>query len=110
MTRLILSNPQRLKGSAINVNIPCLPPEKIKGVVVVRQAQSNIIETFEKRTDPRENIYYWFACESQAARKQKDTDVGALAAGFITITPIHYDLTRHDLLDTLKDAIKQGNL
>jgi 5'-nucleotidase len=110
MTRLILSNPEQLKGSAINVNIPCIPREKIKGVVVVRQAKSNIVETFEKRIDPRENIYYWFAGESQSARKQKDTDVGALAAGFITITPIHSDLTRHDLLDTLKDAVKQNNL
>jgi len=77
--------------------------------VVVRQAKSNIVETFEKRVDPRENIYYWFAGESQSARKQKDTDVGALAAGFITITPIHSDLTRHDLLDALKDAVKQSN-
>ena len=110
MTRLILNNPEQLKGSAINVNIPCIPREKIKGVVVVRQAQSNIVETFEKRVDPRENIYYWFAGESQSARKQKDTDVGALAAGYITITPIHYDLTRYDLLDSLKDAVKQSNL
>jgi len=110
MTRLILNNPEQLKGSAINVNIPCIPHEKIKGVVVVRQAQSNIVETFEKRVDPRENIYYWFAGESQSARKQKDTDVGALDAGYITITPIHYDLTRYDLLDSLKDAVKQSNL
>ena len=110
MTQLILNNPEQLKGSAINVNIPCIPHEKIKGVVVVRQAQSNIVETFEKRVDPRENIYYWFAGESQSARKQKDTDVGALDAGYITITPIHYDLTRYDLLDTLKDTFKQSNL
>jgi 5'-nucleotidase len=110
MTRLILNNAGQLKGSAINVNIPCMPREKIKGVVVVRQAQSNIVETFEKRVDPRENVYYWFAGESQCARKQKDTDVGALASGYITITPIHYDLTRYDLLDTLKDAVKQNNL
>jgi 5'-nucleotidase len=110
MTRLILNNAEQLKGSAINVNIPCLPSEKIKGVVVVRQGKSNIVETFEKRMDPRENIYYWFAGESQSARKRKDTDVGALAAGFITITPIHYDLTKYDLLDTLKNAVKQNNL
>ena len=108
MTRLILSHPQQFKGSAINVNIPCIPREKIKGVVVVRQAQSNIVETFEKRVDPRENIYYWFAKESQSARKQKDTDVGALAAGFITITPIQYDLTRHDLLKTLQDVVNKN--
>lgn len=108
MTRLILDNKEQLKGSAVNVNVPCIPREKIKGVVVVRQAQSNIVETFEKRVDPRENIYYWFAGESQAARKQKDTDVGALAAGFITITPIHFDLTRYDLLDTIRDVVQQN--
>lgn len=107
MTRLVLSNRGKLRGSAINVNIPCIPREKIKGVVVVRQARSNIVETFEKRVDPRENIYYWFAGESQSARKEKDTDVGALASGFITITPIQHDLTRYELLDTLKDVVKQ---
>lgn len=110
MTRLILRNKECLNGSAINVNIPCIPSEKIKGVVVVRQARSNIIETFEKRTDPRENIYYWFASEFQSAREQKDTDVGALASGFITITPIQHDLTRYDLLDTLKDVVRQSKL
>ncbi len=109
MTRLILSNSE-LKGSAINVNIPCLPPEKIKGVVVVRQGKSNIVETFEKRMDPRENIYYWFAGESQSAREQNDTDVGALASGYIAITPIQYDLTRYDLLDTLKNIVSDNNL
>jgi 5'-nucleotidase len=99
-----LRNPE-LKGSAINVNIPCLPQEEIKGVVVVRQAKGNIVETFEKRMDPRENIYYWFSGEFPSAPEQKDTDVGALAAGFITITPIQYDLTRYDLLDTLKKMV-----
>ncbi len=108
MTRFILSHREQLKGSAINVNVPCIPREKIKGVVVVRQAQSNIVETFEKRVDPRENIYYWFARESQSAIKQKDTDVGALAAGFITITPIQHDLTRYDLLDPLKDIVEKN--
>jgi len=108
MTRLILNNKEMLTGSAINVNIPCIPREKIKGVAVVRQAKSNIVETFEKRIDPRENIYYWFAGESQSAHEQKDTDVGAMASGFITITPIQFDLTRYDLLDTLKDVVKQG--
>lgn len=107
MTRLILGNKDQFKGSAINVNVPCIPREKIKGVVVVRQAQSNIVETFEKRVDPRENIYYWFAGESQFARKQKDTDVGALASGFITITPIHFDLTRYDLLGPLQDVVEK---
>ena len=107
ITRLILNHQEQLKGTAINVNVPCIPQEKIKGVVVVPQAQSNIVETFEKRVDPRENIYYWFASESQSARKQKDTDVGSLASGYITITPIKYDLTRYELLDTLQQMVDQ---
>ncbi|PKN51415.1 MAG: 5'/3'-nucleotidase SurE [Deltaproteobacteria bacterium HGW-Deltaproteobacteria-13] len=110
MARLILNNLEQIKGSAINVNIPCIPREKIKGVVVVKQAQSNIVETFERRVDPRENVYYWFAGESQSARKQKDTDVGALDSGFITITPIQHDMTRHDLLDTLGAVVKNNKL
>lgn len=108
MAKVILKNREQIKGSAINVNIPCIPSEKIKGVVVVKQAQSNIVETFEKRVDPRENIYYWFAKESQCARRQKDTDVGALASGYITLTPIQPDLTRHDLLKTLSDVVHKN--
>jgi 5'-nucleotidase len=109
MVRLIADNPA-INCSAINVNIPCLPAEEIKGVVVVRQGKSNIIETFEKRVDPRENTYYWISGDSGSASDAKDTDVAALASGFITITPIQYDLTRYDLMDTLQDIIKRSNI
>ncbi|MBE3086587.1 MAG: 5'/3'-nucleotidase SurE [Bacteroidetes bacterium] len=109
MTRLILSSPE-LKSTAINVNIPCLPSEQIRGVVVVRQDKSNIIETFEKRVDPRENTYYWISGDSGSGSEAKDTDVTALASGFITITPIQYDLTRYDLMDTLQEIVKQSNI
>ena len=104
MVRIFIDNPE-LRSTAINVNIPALPREKIKGVAVVRQGRGNIIEHFEKRIDPRENIYYWISGESQSALDEKDTDVSALAAGFITITPIQYDLTKHDMLGTLSKII-----
>jgi 5'-nucleotidase len=109
MTRLILSSPE-LKDSAINVNIPCLPREKIKGVVVVRQNKNNIVETFEKRVDPRENTYYWISGEYSSKARNENTDVAALASGFITITPIQYDLTKYDLMDTLTEVVKQSNI
>jgi len=107
MSRLILSHHEQFRGSALNVNVPALPPEDIKGIRVVRQSTKNIIE-FSKRMDPRENIYYWFTGDPQAANEQPDTDVGALSSGYITITPIHFDLTRHDLLDTLKKNIENN--
>jgi 5'-nucleotidase len=101
MVRVMMNSPE-LNNSAINVNVPALPSEKIKGVVVVRQGKGNIVEHFEKRVDPRENTYYWISSELQEEPKVKDTDVAALAQGFITITPIQSDLTRYDLLDDLK--------
>ena len=107
MVRLVINNPI-IKSSAINVNIPCLPTEQIKGVCVVRQGQSNIIETFEKRVDPRENTYYWISGEYSSKAQNKNTDVAALAEGYITITPIQYDLTRYDLMDTLGEIVKKG--
>jgi 5'-nucleotidase len=104
MARLIEKN-KSLHGSAINVNIPCLPEEKIKGVAVVRQGKSNIIETFEKRTDPRDNIYYWISGETLTGVEDLQTDVGALSKGYITITPLQYDLTRYELLDEFQKLV-----
>jgi 5'-nucleotidase len=105
MVRLFISNPG-LRNTAINVNIPALPREEIKGVKVVRQGRGSIIEHFEKRIDPRENAYYWISGELPSELEEKDTDVSALNSGFITVTPIQYDLTRYDMLDELKKIIR----
>ncbi|NTW17665.1 MAG: 5'/3'-nucleotidase SurE, partial [Syntrophaceae bacterium] len=104
MVRLLVNN-SRLSNTAINVNIPALPREEIKGVVVVPQGRTNIIENFEKRIDPRENVYYWISGWSHAEWTEESTDVSALADGFITITPIQYDLTRYDMLGSLRDIL-----
>jgi 5'-nucleotidase len=108
IVRLLLNNPG-LKNTAFNLNIPALPEENIKGLLVVRQGKGNVIEHFEKRVDPRENIYYWISGETQSAREEMETDVSALAAGFITLTPIQYDLTRYDMLKTLTQAIGESS-
>jgi 5'-nucleotidase len=103
IVHLVINNSE-LRNTAINVNVPALPPKEIKGLKVVRQGKKNIIEHFEKRVDPRENVYYWISSRSHSDRGEKD-DVGALAEGFITITPIQYDLTRYDMLDTLQNIL-----
>ncbi|HRS83183.1 MAG TPA: hypothetical protein P5238_06850, partial [Smithellaceae bacterium] len=58
----------------------------------------------EKRVDPRDNVYYWMSGEKAEGAQDIETDVGALAAGYVTITPIQYDLTRYDALETLKNT------
>ncbi len=103
-----LSENSALSGGAFNVNIPCLPEDQIRGVRVVRQGRARTIESFEKRVDPRDNVYYWMSGEKVTAGHDTETDIGALAEGFVTLTPIHYDLTRYDLLDSLKNLIEKN--
>jgi 5'-nucleotidase len=107
MAAFILKNP--LPNVVINVNVPAIPAAEIKGVVVVRQGGARMIERFDKRTDPRDNVYYWLTGETTPPLpEQDDSDVGALRKGMITITPIHCDLTRYDLLDDLKKKVEEG--
>ncbi len=99
------------KNVALNINIPAIPEEEIRGVVVARQGRARLIESFEKRVDPRENIYYWLAGETRLSdHEEADTDACALRHRMISITPIYYDLTRHDILAELGERIRTGLL
>jgi 5'-nucleotidase len=63
MAAFILDGP--LPSVALNVNVPALPEEAIRGIVVAKQGRARLMESFDKRTDPRDNIYYWLAGETQ---------------------------------------------
>jgi 5'-nucleotidase len=104
MAAFILENP--MPNVAINVNVPAIPEEEIKGIVIVRQGKARLMESFDRRVDPRDNIYYWLAGETEVPSSEDDTDAVALKQGMITVTPICYDLTRHDLLEGLKTCIQ----
>ncbi len=80
-------------GTALNVNIPAVPPECIRGVVLARQGTSRFEERFERRNDPRGNLYYWLMGEKFIENGNPENDSVALKQNNITITPIHYDLT-----------------
>ena len=89
--------------TSLNVNVPALPESKIKGVRVTRQGVTRFVERFERRVDPRENVYYWQCGSTPPLEEDDDTDASALARDYISITPIHHDLTNYDFLDSLRD-------
>lgn len=89
-------------GTALNVNIPDRPPSEIAGVAVTRQGVSRFKESFDRRIDPRGNIYYWLTGETPVEPENPDTDGAALKEGWITITPIHFDLTSDEDVARLK--------
>jgi 5'-nucleotidase len=89
-------------GTALNVNIPALPPSRIAGVAITRQGISRFKESFSRRIDPRGNAYYWLSGEIPVEPENPDTDGAALKNNRITITPIHYDLTSEEDVERLK--------
>jgi 5'/3'-nucleotidase len=89
------------EGVCLNVNVPSLPENQIKGVILTRQEDGVLVEHYEKRVDPRENIYYWLAGVNSKRKVEPDTDFWAIENGYISITPIHHDLTHYACLEML---------
>ena len=89
------------KGTLLNINVPDHPIDDINGVRISRQGTSFFKDRFEKREDPRGNLYYWMTGEMMDLDPQRNTDNQALKEGFISITPIHYKLTNESFMDEL---------
>jgi 5'-nucleotidase len=99
--RFIMENGPK-KGTALNVNIPAVSAEKITGVCVTRQGMSRFRERYERRVDPRGNVYYWLTGETPVEEELPDADAKALKENKITITPITYDLTCLEEMERLR--------
>ena len=92
------------KGTALNVNIPAVPDDQIKGVSICRQGIGRFKESFERRIDPRGNVYFWLSGETPVEYDTTDTDTCALRENKITMTPITYDLTCEKEMKRLGDG------
>jgi len=83
----------------VNVNFPALPPGEVKGVRVVRQGIRDYGRLrIDKRTDTRGYDYYWFGLRPVLHTPGHVTDLEALADGYVTVTPLHMDLTHEESL------------
>jgi 5'-nucleotidase len=85
-------------GSLFNVNIPDAERGPIRGVRVVPQNTAPYVEGFVRRTDPRGRVYYWLGADFTCPVPLPDTDVTALAEGYITVTPLQFNLTHDERL------------
>jgi len=89
-------------GTILNVNIPDIPMEGVKGVQISRQGTAIYAEYIEKRIDPRNRSYYWHGHDGQTSFENPDIDAAALEKNFISITPIKCDMTDYHALEDLK--------
>jgi 5'-nucleotidase len=85
----------------LNVNIPDLTLDQIKGIRASRQGRARFQETFMKRMDPRGKIYYWMD-GAKIPLTETDTDGTALHEGYVTVTPICLDFTHKEFLPELQ--------
>ena len=85
----------------LNVNVPSLADEKIRGVVLTRQGLRVYHSRLDERIDPRNTPYYWIGGDAPTGVPERGTDVGALAEGFVSVTPLQLDLTAYRALTDL---------
>lgn len=101
LARAILS--KRLPvHTLLNVNVPALPESKIKGIKITRQGMSAFYrESYDRREDPSKRVYYWLRSHKTQINGDAMTDAVAVKNGYISVTPLHYDMTDYEDLRTL---------
>jgi 5'-nucleotidase len=86
----------------LNVNVPCLPAGQIAGFAVTRLGRRVYRDVLVERRDPRGQPYYWIGGEPPSGHLDEGTDIWAVANGYVSITPVHLDMTAHDLIPDLE--------
>ncbi|MDD4334699.1 MAG: 5'/3'-nucleotidase SurE [Desulfotomaculaceae bacterium] len=89
----------------LNIN---MPPGAPRGIKVTRLGHRRYVNIFDKRIDPRGRIYFWMAGEPfDLDKDDPETDVWAIREGYISITPVQFDLTDYRFMDKLRDICKK---
>ncbi len=88
--------------TVININVPYLKKDEIKGIRTTRQGLRIYREQLDRRKDPRGRDYFWIGGEAPGGIPEEGTDFGALKAGYVSITPLQLDLTHYQALEKLQ--------
>ncbi len=89
-------------GVSLNVNVPDVPADQVKGVRITHQGTLRCVESYDRRVDPRNNEYYWLCNSAILEDRDPDSDSKAIAEHYISVTPIHHNLTHHPSLEVLR--------
>lgn len=89
-------------GTLLNVNVPDIPEEQIAGILLTRQGKSKWDDIYEKRQDPYGKDYYWLTGNLVEVDTEIETDHAATKNNYVSVTPIHFDLTDYKTFDMMK--------
>lgn len=90
------------RGVCLNVNVPAIPAEEVRGVRITHQGKMQCLEGYDRRVDPRNHVYYWLRNAAVIPDSNPEADSSALGENYISVTPIHHNLTRYEMLNELK--------
>ena len=89
-------------GTLLNVNVPNFPEEEIAGILVTEQSKAKWDDIYEKRTDPFGKDYYWLTGKLVEVENEKQSDQLAIKNKFVSVTPIHFDVTDYETFKKMK--------
>ena len=89
-------------GTLLNVNIPNLPSDQLKGIKICRQGEGRWVEGYLENKDPRDRPYYWLTGKFEHENPNPDEDTWAMRNGYISVVPAHHDLTNYAAIPSLK--------
>lgn len=90
------------EGILLNVNVPAVPEDQIKGVLITRQGKAVWNDEFDARRDPANKEYYWLTGALVEAEKELLFDQPAVRSRYVSVTPIQYDLTDYKMLEAME--------
>jgi len=90
------------EGALLNVNVPNIPAAEVRGARLARLGKQVYEDAVVQNTDPRGRFYYWIGGQETTWAIESDTDFAAVDAGYVSITPIHLDLTDYATLKKLE--------
>ncbi len=97
-------------GRILNINVPDLPIDQIKGIKVTRCGSRHQAEPAIAQLDPRGNTVWWIGAPGVVNDAGPDTDFAAVAAGYVSVTPLQVDLTAYGSLDKVEEWIEKSGV
>jgi len=97
-------------GTFLNVNVPNIPPDQIQGVRVTTLGKRVFKDPVTEKKDPRGRPYYWIGGEEVVWKRGENSDYEAIEQCYVSVTPLHLDLTHHAVLAKMKRIFQNGSV
>lgn len=100
--RAVLARDSFPEDTLFNVNLPPLPPDQIRGIKITSLGRRRYADSITRANDPSGKEYFWIGGGVAHWRGPEDSDFQAIEDGYVSVTPLHLDLTNYDLLEDIR--------